>query len=178
MSKQSNLIYIATVGKTVGLAGDMKLHIKSDFPEQFKKGTSFYINEKDKLTIQNINHDRGLVKFEGYTAPELAKKLTNKNLHTTYEQTRKDCLLKDGEHFWFDIVGCKVYEENELLGEVEEVERILDTNYLLIKTDEKLQEQKLAKSFLVPHKKPFLLSIDVDKKIIKLNGAKDILEAS
>ncbi|MCW8838809.1 MAG: ribosome maturation factor RimM [Thiovulaceae bacterium] len=178
MLKQSDLLYIATIGKTVGLKGDMKLHIKSDFPEQFKKGASFYINEKDKITIENINFERGLVKFEGYNAPELAKKLTNKNLYTTYEQTRKDCHLEEGENFWFDIIGCKVYEENELLGEVQEVERILDTNYLLIQTDKKLLEEKKAKSFLVPHKKPFLLSIDINEKIIKLDGAKDILEAS
>lgn len=175
---KTDLLYIATIGKTVGLQGDMKLHIKSDFPEQFKKGSSFYINEKDKLTIENINFERGLVKFEGYPTPELAKKLINKNLYTTYEQTRKDCHLEDGENFWFDIIGCKVYEDNELLGEVQELERILDINYLLIKTDEKLLEQKKPKSFLVPHKKPFLLSIDIDEKIIKLNGAKDILEAS
>ncbi|WP_241856091.1 ribosome maturation factor RimM [Sulfurimonas lithotrophica] len=176
--KQSDLLYIATIGKTVGLKGDMKLHIKSDFPEQFRKGASFYINEKDKLTIDSINFERGLVKFEGYSTPELAKKLTNKNLYTTYEQTRKDCRLEEGENFWFDIIGCKVYEEDELLGEVKELERILDVNYLLIKTDEKLLEQKKAKSFLVPHRKPFLISIDVNEKIIKLNGAKDILEAS
>lgn len=176
--KKTDLLYIATIGKTVGLKGDMKLHIKSDFPEQFKKGASFYFNEKDKLTISDINLERGLVKFDKYSTPELAKKLTNKNLYTTYEQTRADCHLEDGEHFWFDIIGCKVYEENELLGEVKEVERILDVNYLLIKTDDKLVEEKKAKSFLVPHREPFLLSIDVDEKIIKLVGAKDILEAS
>jgi 16S rRNA processing protein RimM len=176
--KKTDLLYIATIGKTVGLKGDMKFHIKSDFPEQFKKGASFYINEKDKLTIENMNFERGLVRFEGYSTPEVAKKLTNKNLYTTYEQTRKDCHLEEGENFWFDIIGCKVYEKEELLGEVKELERILDTNYLLIKTDEKLVEQKKAKSFLVPHKEPFLISIDINEKIIKLNGAKDILEAS
>jgi 16S rRNA processing protein RimM len=176
--KKTDLLYIATIGKTVGLKGDMKLHIKSDFPEQFKKGASFYINEKDKLTISDINLERALVKFENYPTPELAKKLTNKSLYTTYEQTRKDCHLEEGENFWFDIIGCKVYEEGEFLGKVKEVERILDTNYLLIQTDEKLVEQKKAKSFLVPHKKPFLISIDVDEKIIILSGAKDILEAS
>ena len=30
-------IYIAKLGKTVGLKGQQKLHIDSDFPEQFKK---------------------------------------------------------------------------------------------------------------------------------------------
>lgn len=176
--KTTDLIYIATIGKTVGIKGDMKLHIKSDFPEQFKKGVSFTINKKDTLKILDINLERGIVKFEGYTTPELAKKLTNKDLYTTYEQTRKDCHLADGEHFWFDIIGCKVYEEDELLGEVKEVERILDVNYLLIQTDLELVQEKKAKSFLVPHKKPFLISIDIDTKMIKISGAKDILEAS
>lgn len=30
-------IYVAKLGKTVGLKGDLKLFIDSDFPEQFKK---------------------------------------------------------------------------------------------------------------------------------------------
>ncbi len=79
--KKTDLLYIATIGKTVGLKGDMKLHIKSDFPEQFKKGASFYINEKDKLTISDINLERALVKFENYPTPELAKKISENFLH-------------------------------------------------------------------------------------------------
>lgn len=179
MSKQLNkLLHIATIGKTVGLRGDMKLHINSDFPEQFKKGASFFLNENQSLTIGDINHERGIVRFDGYASPEDAKKLTNKHLYTTIERTRVECHLKDGEYFWFDIEGCKVVEEGKVLGIVDEVDRIGITNYLCIVTDEELVNKGFSKSFLLPFNKPFTLSTDIQAKIITVSGGMDILEAS
>lgn len=179
MSKQSNkLLHIATIGKTVGLGGDMKLHIKSDFPEQFKKGASFFINENETLTVSDINHERSLIKFVGYRSPEDAKKLTNKNLYTTIERTRKECHLEKGEHFWFDIEGCSVVEDGKVLGVVDEVDRMGITNYLFVITDEALVKSGFAKSFLIPYREPFALNTDIKEKVITVNGAMDILEAS
>jgi len=180
MSNQSKnrLLHIATIGKSVGLRGDMKLHIKSDFPEQFKSGSTFLINDKDRVTLTNVNLNRGLVKINSIDNPEDAKKFTNVKLYTTYEETRKNCHLKDGEFFWFDIIGCEVFEDDKRLGVVKEIERITLSNYLSIKTDDSLIQKNLAKSFLLPYNEHFILSVDIDKKIIKVNGAMDILEAS
>ena len=180
MSKpfKEQLLHIATIGKTVGIKGDMKFHIKCDFPEQFKRNSSFLINKKEKITLTDVDLDRGLVKINNLMYPEDCKKFTNAKLFTTYEQTRKDCHLEEGENFWFDIENCEVYEDNVLLGRVDEVERLTASDYLSIKTDDALVEKGFAKSFLVPYISPFKVSIDIDKKIIILNGAMDILEAS
>jgi 16S rRNA processing protein RimM len=174
----NKLLHIATIGKTVGIKGDMKLHIKCDFPEQFKNGSVFLINKKDTITLSEVNLDRGLVKVNDISNPEDAKKFTNAKLFTTYEETRKNCHLNEGEYFWFDLEDCKVYENGKLLGVVKEVERIAITNYLSIKTDESLIQKGFAKSFLVPFIEPFKQSVDIDNKVITLSGAMDILEAS
>ena len=180
MSKhfKEQLLHIATIGKTVGIQGDMKFHDKSDFPEQFKVGSSFLINKKDKITLTDVNHERGLVKINNLTNPQDCKKFTNAKLFTTYDETRKNCHLEKGEHFFFDIEDCEVYEDEKLLGVVKEVERIAITNYLIIVTDESLVESGLPKIFLVPFVEPFKVSVDIDNKIITLRGAMDILEAS
>jgi len=180
MSKPSkkDLLHIATLGKSVGLKGDMKLHIKTDFPEQFKKNATFYITPEKQITVESVNFGRGTIKIEGYNTPEEAKKLTNAKLYTTIDQTRKECKLEDGQYFWFDIEGCGVYEDGKLLGKVVEIERILDTDYLKIKTDEQLVEQKLPKSFLLPYDERCIISVDTDNKKIEAIGAYDILEAS
>ena len=180
MSNQSKkpLLHIATIGKTVGIKGDMKFHIKCDFPEQFKINSSFVINKKEKITLTDVDLDRGLVKINNLVYPEDCKRFTNAKLYTTYEQTRKDCKLNDGENFWFDIEDCDVYENDVLLGRVNEVERLTVSDYLSIKTDEKLIEKGLPKSFLIPYVAPFKVSIDIEKKVIILSGAMDILEAS
>ncbi|MGE4511410.1 MAG: ribosome maturation factor RimM [Sulfurimonadaceae bacterium] len=179
MSNRSlSMIHIATLGKTVGLKGDMKLHVQSDFPEQFVKGAVFFINKNETITLSEINLEKGLVKIKGYDTPESAKKLTNAKLYTTLEKTKEDIHLQEGEYFWFDIIGCELYEGSRYLGKVQEVERITLTDYLAVGTDQKLVEEGFAKNFLVPYHKNFIVSVDIDKKRIDVTGAFDILEAS
>ena len=180
MSKQSKeqLLHIATIGKTVGIHGDMKFHDKSDFPEQFFNGATFFTNLKKDITLSDVNLERGIIRIAGVNTIEDAKKFTNAKLFTTREETRKNCHLEDGEYFWFDLDDCEVYEDGKLLGVVNEVERITVSNYLNIKTDENLVKSGSAKSFLVPFQEPFKVDVDIDKKIITLKGALDILEAS
>ena len=181
MSKQSSknkLLHIATIGKTVGIKGYVKLHIKCDFPEQFVNGASFLINQKDRITLSEVNLDRGLVRINNILNPEDVKKFTNAKLFTTYEDTRKSCHLDKDEYFWFDLENCVVYEAGKQLGVVKELERLNETNYLSIITDESLVKKGFAKNFLVPFIKPFKIDVDIDKKVITLSGAMDILEAS
>jgi len=180
MSKQfkEQLLHIATIGKTVGINGDMKFHVKCDFPEQFVDGATFFTNLKKNITLNDVNLDRGIIKIAGINTIEDAKKFTNAKLFTTREETRKNCHLEDDEYFWFDIEDCEVYEDGKLLGVVNEVERIAITNYLNVTTDEKLVESGSAKIFLIPFQEPFRVNVDIDKKIITVSGGMDILEAS
>ncbi|WP_226962112.1 ribosome maturation factor RimM [Sulfurimonas marina] len=172
------LLHIATIGKTVGIKGDMKLHIQSDFPEQFVSGASFFINKNDKIVLSDVNLEKGLVKINNISNPEDAKKFTNAKLYTTYEDTRKNCHLEDGEYFWFDLEDCKVFEDGKLLGKVYEVQRLNITNYLVVDTDESLVKEGRSKRFLIPFIEPFKKDVDIDNKKITVSGGIDILEAS
>jgi 16S rRNA processing protein RimM len=180
MSKQSKeqLLHIATIGKTVGVKGELKLHIKTDFPEQFVQGSTFLIGKNEKVTLTKVDLERLLVMVNAIENPQDAKKFTNAKLFTTREETRKRCHLEKGEYFWFDLEDCQVYENGQLLGVVYEMERIGVTNYLSISTDDSLVQSGFAKSFLVPFIEPFKKEVDINKKVITLVGALDILEAS
>lgn len=183
MSKKSHgikepLLHIATIGKTVGIHGDMKFHDKSDFPEQFFDGATFFTNLKQNVTLDDVDLDKGLIKIKGIFNKEDAKRFTNAKLFTTRDETRKNCHLEDGEFFWFDIDDCEVFEDGVRLGHVHEVERIAITNYLAMITDDKLIEKGLPKKFLIPFEKPFKVSVDIEKKVIIVSGGMDILEAS
>ena len=181
MSKQynsPNLLHIATIGKTVGLKGSMKFYDKSDFPEQFAKGASFFTDKNEVITLSEVNLEKQLIKISGCNSPEDAKKFINKKLFTSYEQTKEDCHLDDGQFFYFDIVGCNVFENDKCLGLVTEVERIGIVDYLILKTDNDLVNEGYVKSFLIPYQDEFVIQTDIDKKIIKTSGAFDILEAS
>jgi len=179
-------IPIAKLGKSYGVKGWQKIHILSDFPEQFKVGKEFE-SDKINLTIEKIDLKRGLVKFKGINTPEDAKKLTNRTLYTTAEKTREDITLKKDEYFWFDIIGCDVVENGKLktedkeiegeilLGKVIDIERA-DVDYLVIKTDEKLVNLGFPKRFLIDFKR-HVKDVDIENKKIIAKGAIDILES-
>ena len=75
------------------------------------------------------------------------------------------------------------YLEDELqgdlvLGVVDDIQRMVDTDYLVVKTDEKLVEEGFSKSFLLPYIDRYILNADIEAKKIYTKDAKDILEAS
>ncbi len=179
MSNQSSkLLHVATLGKTVGIKGDMKLHIKSDFPEQFFAGAEFLTKDRDILVIDDVNMQKATIRLKTIHNPQDAKRFVNIDLYTTYEKTRESIKLKDGEFFWFDIFGCKVIQDGIALGVVKEIERIGAVNYLSVITDEVLVQKGESKSFLIPYHEPFLLKTDIDSKTIEVDGCLDILKAS
>ncbi len=175
MSNDDSLI--AQIGRTIGLWGDLKFHLHTDFPEQFKVGNTYKSNRGD-LTIADINFTRGIIKFRGYESIDSAKKLTNTKLYANEAQTKEICDLKEGQHFWFDMIGCVVKQDDEVLGVIEDIQRMADTDYLAIKTADILVEAGLSKTFLIPYIDRYVIKADTDAKEVYTKDAKDILEAS
>ncbi len=177
MNNKVSGFQVAKLGKTVGVHGEMKCHLKTDFPEQFQAGTSFS-TKRGELVIETYNPERDLIKFKGVNSMEDAKRLTNLDLFVSEEQTRESIALEEGEYFWFDIIGSDVYEADLLLGRVAEIERLGATDYLKLDTAKDLVSRKMPNSFLIPYLPNFVLDVDTQAKIIKVQGGFDILEAS
>jgi 16S rRNA processing protein RimM len=174
----ASLIHVATLGRAVALKGDMKLNLFTDFPEQFSKNATFTLENGTQITIASYNGDRELVHIVGYDTPEAAKTLTNAKLYTTYEDTRARCKLKEGEFFWFDLIGLVIVEGDMALGVLDEIERIGPQDYLLVKTDSALVAKGLPETFLIPYIDRFVLKADLEAKKIMVDGGLDLLEAS
>ena len=172
-------IYVAKLGKAVGLKGHLKLFIDSDFPEQFKKGASFTTNKKLELKVQEYNSSREIVKFENYDDVDTSRKLTNQLLFVSEEQTKENCSLDENEFFWFDIISCQIIEDGKILGIVKDIHRYPLDDYLEINTDESLVEEKLPKTFLVPYNlENYIVSVDIKAKKIETKNCFEILENS
>ncbi|MFZ2968417.1 MAG: ribosome maturation factor RimM [Sulfuricurvum sp.] len=177
-SLPQHLLHVATLGRTVGLKGDMKLNVLSDFPEQFSPNSTFILENGEEITLASYHAQRELVRIKGVETPEAAKKLTNAKLFTTHEATRERCKLSEGEFFWFDLPGLSVFEGELLLGSILEVERIGPQDYLLIKTDGTLVSQNHPETFLIPYLDHFVMNVDLEHKKVDVNGGLDLLEAS
>ncbi len=174
-----NKVYVAKLGKTVGLQGHSRLFIDSDFPMQFKKGAVFTTNRNLTLTILEYNPNKELVLFENYLDVDLARKLTNSELFTTQEATKEFCVLKENEFFWFDLISCEIFENELLLGKVKDIHRYPLNDYLEVQTSSELVSKELPKVFLIPHIfDKFIEKVDIENKKIFVKNAFDILENS
>lgn len=172
-------IYVAKLGKAVGLKGHLRLFIDSDFPEQFKKDAAFTTNRKLQLIVDEYNPSRELIKFKNFDNVDEARKLTNQELYVSKEDTINNCELDENEFFWFDIIDCKIIEDNQILGKVKDIHRYPLDDYLEINTDKELVEKKLPKSFLIPYNvQNYITKVDIDKKIIETKNCFEILENS
>ncbi len=175
---KSDLVEVAILGKSVGLKGFLKLHNRSDFPEQFKKGAKFYDKNGFELVVKYFDRLNNTILFAGFESIESAKNLTNKILYSTKELTRKNCKLKKEEYFYFDILGLKIIEDGEILGEVVDIEEGANNHLLYIMTDEKLVKQGFVKNFYVPYINRFVIKVDLDAGAILTKDARSILENS
>ncbi|HIP59887.1 MAG TPA: 16S rRNA processing protein RimM [Campylobacterales bacterium] len=175
---KSDRLQIATIGKVVGLWGELKLHLQSDFEDQFKIGSRFVLTNGSTIEIENYNHAKSLVKFIGFNVREDAQKLTNQKLFTTVEATRENCSLEEGQFFWFDVVGSLVYDGDTFLGTVDEIERIGAVDYLVIKTAEDLVEKEHSIKFYIPYIDEYIKNFDIENKKIETEGGLLLLEAS
>ena len=173
-------IYIAKIGKTVGLKGQLKLHIDTDFPEQFKKNSIFITHKKQSLTIESFNYTSKVVKFVEINSIEDAQKYINSQLLTSKKETVKNCILKEKQFFWFDLMGCTITENSTVLGTIKDIHRYPIDDYFEITTNQDLlkENDKLAKTFLLPYNDTYIKNVDIFNKEIIVLSAKDILEAS
>ncbi|TKX30526.1 ribosome maturation factor RimM [Campylobacter aviculae] len=163
---EKDFIQVARLGKTIGLKGYIKLHNLSDFTSQFKKGTSFFIeNGQKKIIIKSYNHANSSVLFEEYENVEKSKELVNTILYQSIEITRKTCKLQKDEFFYFDILKCQVFYENQNLGKVSNILEVGSTFLFEIQTSENFAK-KFAKIFFIPYIDKFIDNIDIEKKSI------------
>ncbi len=174
-----NKIYVAKLGKAVGLKGHLRLIIDSDFPSQFKKNAIFITDKNIELKVQEYNTSRELIKFENYDDVDIAKRLTNQQLFVSEEDTKQNCELDEDQYFWFDIIGCEIKEDGKLLGKITEVHRYPLDDYFEIQTDEALVNEGLPKVFLIPYVvETYIENVDIDNKTIETKNCIEILENS
>lgn len=175
---KSDLLEVALLGKSVGLKGFVKLYDKSDFPKQFKKDAKFIDKDGNELVVKSFNSANSSILFYDFEDVNLAKTLTNRTIYTTKEITRKTCKLKKDEFFYFDILGCQVCENEQILGVVEDIQDGGANNLFYLKTDQTLVKKGLADNFYIPYIDAYVEKIDIQNKIIYTRNALLILENS
>lgn len=165
------------VGKIInthGLKGEVKVLSSTDFEnERFKKDTSLLITRGNQVIREVIvesyrNHKNMiLVKFEDINSIEEAEKL--KNLQIKVELS-DDNSLEENEFYFYEIIGCEVFDESSnLLGVISEILTPGANDVWVIKSN-------LGKEILIPYIEDVVKKIDVENKRIDIEVMEGLID--
>ena len=76
------------------------------------------------------------------------------------------------------MIGCDVVEDDEVVGTISDIQRMVDIDYLIVDTDSKLVDAGFSKNFLLPYIERYVIRAEMDFKKVYVRDAKEILEAS
>lgn len=159
-----------SLGKIIdsfGLDGTVKVYSTTNNQQlRYKKNAIIFLfNEKDNTRKEyKVQRYRTSGKFDFVKLEEI----NNKELAEQYKgfeiQVIKDSNdLKVGYYFYSDLRDCVVVDQqNNELGKVAEIEEFPAQLTLRVK-------RKNGKDFFVPFIKQFIINVDVQNKIIKIN---------
>lgn len=156
-----NKIHIGTLVKTVGLKGELRVYGLSDFLEdRFKVGNSVEFEDGSIHKINKSRFDKQMVTilFEDIQSIEQAQDYVDQKVYIAKEEIKA---LAENEFYFFDLVGCEVFNQGQYIGEVIEVFKQPSSEILRVKTEEKV--------VLIPLVKAFVNGVDVSNKRIDVN---------
>lgn len=154
---------VGRIVRTIGLKGEVKVYPSTHFRDsRFKKGNHLFILDDNnnivrKLTVKShrINGDCDNLIFDEINIIEEAEKIIHQDLCVE----KDNAFLNEGSYFYSDLLGCKVYfDNNQEIGQVIKVEEYNSYATLRVKTK--------GKDVLVPFVKAYLVNVDIENKKI------------
>ena len=125
MAGEDDRVVIGTIVAVHALKGKLKVYPASATLEGFFAGETLWLRGKDKearryrITEVASFTRHTLLSIEGITKADQAKELVGSVILVEKWRFKN---LPDGEYYWFEIIGLKVYsDDGELLGEVKEI---------------------------------------------------------
>ena len=156
-------VTVGKLGRTRGVQGELYIIPETDFPDRFLGLTEIYIKSKHGWEITQIDSTRlvsgrPIIKLKNVDSPEDAALFTNREIGVPKDQIVE---LPDDSFYIFDLVGCRVYDEqNNPVGDISDVEQMPANDVYVIVTDDN-------KTLQVPAVKQFVKLVDIkNKKII------------
>ena len=159
------ILQVGVVTTTHGVRGEVKGYPTTDDAKRFKKLKEILLDtgkQKVRLEIEEVKFFKQMVilKFKGIDTLEEAAKYRQAGLYVSREDAVK---LGRDEYFIADLIGVKVYDEDdELIGSLEDV---LTTGandvYVIRMTD--------GRELLLPAIRQCVLDVDVEQGRMKVH---------
>ena len=156
---------IARIVKRRGVRGEVAAELLTDFPERFSSLDEVRIFNGEREYWEEIekhwfHKNRVILKFRGRDRPEEVEELIGGDVQVSEDQRIS---LPQDNYFHSDLIGCKVLEDEEVLGRVT---GILETGAAGCNLVVTMAE---GREFMVPLVRKFVLKVDVGQKVIYVN---------
>lgn len=156
------MLKIAKIIATRGLRGELKLYPYTNTPEDIDRISQIYIEgHKEAFKLKSVNLNKNLVflSLEGIDTIEKAEKL--KNLDVFIDEAETLEFLGDDSFFYKDLIGIRVYDEEEhYLGEVVDLRKL--------PTQETLVIEREGKEWMLPFIDEFIVDLDWEEGMLKV----------
>ena len=155
-------VLIGTIVTTSGIKGYVRIHTNTEYPEDLKLFQVLLDGTDNEYILKRVVSTKGsiaIVEFEGVTCIDEAKKLVGTQLFVARDAFHD---LSDDNYYYIDLIGCKVYIDNEEYGEVIDVVNYGASDIIEVK------ELKTSKLVMYPFINDFILDVNLDEKQIVL----------
>ena len=166
------MFQVGVISSTHGIAGEVKVYPTTDDPRRFKKLKNVLLDTgkgMQELEIAGVKFFKQMVilKFRGYDKIEDILPYKGKSLYVTRENAVR---LEKNEYFIADLIGMKVYEEDEsCLGELTDVLQTGANDVYVVKLES-------GKDVLIPAIRQCILDVDVEGGRMKVHLLEGLLE--
>ena len=114
-------LLIGVLQKTHGIKGEIAMRVITQFPERIRTGKSVFLGEDhEEYQVVSVRWKNALMllRFAGFNNPEEAARLTNLEV---FSRTRGLPKLPEGQYYHHQLVGLKVWQADEYLGELVDI---------------------------------------------------------
>ena len=160
-----DLLQVGVITTTHGVRGEVKVFPTTDDPARFKKLKNVVLDtgkELVDLEVAGVKFFKNMVivKFKGIDNINDVEKYRKKSLYVTRENAVK---LKKNEYFIADLIGLKVYTEDDaFLGTLDDVIQTGANDVYQVVTEE-------GKEILIPAIRQCILEVDVEEGRMKVH---------
>lgn len=180
MPDHNDFIAIGKIVKTIGIKGNVKIIPLTDFPERFIKLKKLFLFDErkkmffeDKLTGNNelvVSECRLLpgfisIRFENYASIESSRELIGLIVMIREKDRMR---LKKGSYYYYELIGCDVFNKGELIGKVSTVVDYGSGDLFNVEYN--------GKDILIPYRDEFVKGIDPDEKRIDVELIEGFLD--
>ncbi len=167
MSTSSTPICIGKIGAAQGLKGHVRIQSWTDPEHQIFDYSpwSLSLNKNETLvSASKVEHGKHIIaKIEGIDDRTAAQALTHAEIFVARDQLPEP---QEDEYYFADVIGAKVINHTgETIGILDEITNFGAHDTLVVKQGKK--------TIYIPNVKQFVLSIDVDNKLVQANWDED-----